>query len=217
MKNTYIYVKQSPKGLLYLGKTVREPFSYRGSGKRWLSHLAKYEFRSNDCKTYILHETANKQELIRLGLYYSNLFNVVNSDQWANLKVEEGDGGATRLGMKNKKETNQKISESHIGLKHTSDTIEKLRIIAKNRIHTEESNKRRSETLSGRKRPVEVVEKIKKGLTGRKLSSSHVEALKGPREPYGKQVICKCEYCGVEGGKNSITRWHNDNCKHKNI
>lgn len=93
IKKTYIYVKQSPKGLLYLGKTVQDPYKYKGSGLRWKRHLTFYNFNNSDLQTWILHETVNEDEVKQLGLYYSNLFNVVKSDNWANMKEEMGDGG----------------------------------------------------------------------------------------------------------------------------
>jgi hypothetical protein len=110
MKLTYIYVKQAPSGLYYLGKTVKDikanPNCYIGSGRYWLEHLKYYSYKSSDIKTWILHETVDEDELKNIGAYYSKLFNVVESDQWANLKPEEGDGGLTVSGdshpMKNK-------------------------------------------------------------------------------------------------------------------
>lgn len=38
-------------------------------------------------------ETDSKEDLIEKGIYYSNLWNVVESKEWANLKPESGDGG----------------------------------------------------------------------------------------------------------------------------
>ena len=110
MKLTYIYVKQAPSGLYYLGKTVKDikanPNCYIGSGRYWLEHLKYYGYKSSDIKTWILHETIDEEDLKDIGAYYSKLFNVVDSDQWANLKPEEGDGGMTVSGdnhhMKNK-------------------------------------------------------------------------------------------------------------------
>lgn len=93
LKKTYIYVKQSPKGLLYLGKTVQDPYKYEGSGLRWKRHLNLHNLKSTDLQTWVLHETINEDEVKELGLYYSNLFNVVKSDNWANMKEEIGDGG----------------------------------------------------------------------------------------------------------------------------
>lgn len=89
----YLMVKTHNKtGLKYLCKTVQDPFLYKGSGKYWLLHLKKH---GTDVKTEILLETTNEKELIQKGIEYSILWNVVESEEWANLRIEEGDGGAT--------------------------------------------------------------------------------------------------------------------------
>jgi hypothetical protein len=87
----YLYKKtHNITGLKYLGKTKQDPFKYKGSGIYWTAHLKKH---GNDVTTEILLETATDEELIKAGLYYSELWNVVNSNDWANLKPEAGDGG----------------------------------------------------------------------------------------------------------------------------
>jgi hypothetical protein len=96
MKLTKIYVKQSPLGLFYLGKTtLNNHDSYLGSGKYWKLHIKKHNLCPKDIKTWILHETEDRDDLIKIGLYYSKIFNVVDSENWANLKEETGDGGIT--------------------------------------------------------------------------------------------------------------------------
>ena len=88
----YLYVKTHQKtGLKYLGQTrAIDPHKYTGSGVYWLSHLKVHGF---DYTTEILHECTSKEELNEIGLYYSKLWNIVESNEWANLKEECGDGG----------------------------------------------------------------------------------------------------------------------------
>jgi hypothetical protein len=87
----YLYVKtHNTTGLKYLGKTKRDPEKYKGSGIWWVNHLAKH---GNNVSTEILLETDSHEEIKRMGIYYSELWDIVNSNQWANLKPEEGDGG----------------------------------------------------------------------------------------------------------------------------
>jgi hypothetical protein len=87
----YLYKKtHRTTGLQYLGKTIQNPFKYKGSGKRWGYHIKKHGY---DVDTEILLETTNETELVNAGLYYSVLWNVVKSKEWANLKPEAGDGG----------------------------------------------------------------------------------------------------------------------------
>ena len=88
----YLYVKTHNKtGLKYLGKTKsKDPFKYKGSGKRWVNHIRKHGY---DVTTEILLATENEEELKETGIFFSNIFNVVESKNWANLKIEQADGG----------------------------------------------------------------------------------------------------------------------------
>lgn len=87
-----LYVKTHNKtGLKYLGQTTKtDPHKYPGSGKYWTAHLNKHGY---DYTTEILQECQSKEELKKQGLHYSDIWNVVESAEWANLKPESGDGG----------------------------------------------------------------------------------------------------------------------------
>lgn len=87
-----LYVKQHTiTGLKYLGYTKKlDVHQYRGSGKYWLAHLRKH---GSTYTTEILKECSDKADITRWGLHYSNLWDIVNSTEWANLKPESGDGG----------------------------------------------------------------------------------------------------------------------------
>jgi hypothetical protein len=103
----YLYVKTHNKtGLKYLGKTTKtDPHKYPGSGHIWKRHLKKHGY---DYTTEILLATEDKNELKDVGLKYSEMWNVVESKDWANLRDESGDGGDTSnteryiLGMKDR-------------------------------------------------------------------------------------------------------------------
>ena len=88
----YLYKKtHKVTGLQYLGKTARpDPYSYPGSGKRWRAHLDKHGYYFD---TEILVESEDPTEIAKMGVHYSNLWNVVDDENWANLKPESGDGG----------------------------------------------------------------------------------------------------------------------------
>ena len=76
-------MKQSPLGLMYLGKTtLNNHDSYLGSGKYWKLHIKKHNLHPKDIKTWVLHETEDKDDLIKIGLYYSKLLNIVDSKNW---------------------------------------------------------------------------------------------------------------------------------------
>lgn len=103
----YLYLKtHNITGLKYLGKTVRDPFIYKGSGLHWSRHLAKH---GNDVNTEILMECHSNDEVKKWGEYYSNLWNVVESLEFANLKLESGDGGA--VGPDGAKKISDKIKK----------------------------------------------------------------------------------------------------------
>ena len=89
----YLYVKtHTDTGLKYLGKTSsKDPHKYPGSGKYWQRHLKAHGFTYT---TEILKECDHPDEIKFWGQHYSDLWNVVESDEWANLKPETGVGGS---------------------------------------------------------------------------------------------------------------------------
>lgn len=88
----YIYVKTHLiTGLKYLGFTERNPYVYNGSGKHWKRHIAKH---GKHIWTNVVFQSETKEQIKEIGLYFSNLWNVVESKNWANMKPEEGDGGS---------------------------------------------------------------------------------------------------------------------------
>tara|TARA_Y200000002_G_scaffold373685_1_gene373206 strand:- start:536 stop:1759 length:1224 start_codon:yes stop_codon:yes gene_type:complete len=93
-RNHFLLLKTHRKtGLKYLCYTTKsDPFKYKGSGKRWRLHLRKH---GADLETKILGVFDNEEQLKELGRHYSKLWDVVKSDEFANLRVEEGDGGDT--------------------------------------------------------------------------------------------------------------------------
>jgi hypothetical protein len=131
----YLYVKtHNQTGLKYLGKTTAtDPHAYPGSGLIWQGHLKKY---GSDYSTKILLETEDPEEIQTAGQYYSTLWNVVESDDWANLQPEEGQGFASgkyhhskRPGYTNPaklEENRQRASDrmKALGDKHISKTKE---------------------------------------------------------------------------------------------
>lgn len=80
-------------GLKYLCYTQKiDHDSYPGSGVAWKAHLNEHGY---DFSTILLFETSDYDEFKRIAIQKSLEFNVVESDEWANLKLEEGDGGDT--------------------------------------------------------------------------------------------------------------------------
>lgn len=112
----YLCVKTHQKtGLKYLCQTKSaDPYNYKGSGTNWQKHLKEY---GNVHTTEILRECYTKEELKKYGLYYSSLWNVVESDDWANLKPEDGGGGWYLTGDKNPQKRKDIREKTSLGMK----------------------------------------------------------------------------------------------------
>lgn len=116
----YLYKKTHLiTGLMYLGFTRQNPYKYHGSGVYWKSHIKAH---GNQIHTEILKECTNNEEIKKWGEHFSQLWDVVNSTQWANLKPETGEGGCpkgTGSGRKQSEATKAKISKTKTGKKVT--------------------------------------------------------------------------------------------------
>ena len=112
--NTYYLYKKTHKqtGLKYLGFTKEDPQKYEGSGTYWLLHLDKH---GHDIETEILFETIDKNKIKEIGLYYSQLWNIVDSNDWANLKPEGGEGGGVPGKNKGKNRPKEHIEAMKAG------------------------------------------------------------------------------------------------------
>jgi hypothetical protein len=94
----YLYLKiHNVTGLKYLGKTKKNPYEYSGSGVYWKNHLKKH---GNDVSTEILFIANTNDEIKEMGLFYSKLWNIVESIEFANLIEENGIGGVTSSSWK---------------------------------------------------------------------------------------------------------------------
>ena len=84
--------KTNLKYLCYTRSEGEKYSSYKGSGKYWKKHLKKY---GDDITTELIFETEDKERFVAEARKKSIEFNIVESEDWANLKLEEGDGGDT--------------------------------------------------------------------------------------------------------------------------
>ncbi len=94
MKPTYLYVKEHTEThLKYFGKTTKkDPEKYLGSGIYWKIHIKKYG--TDKIKTIWTKLFTDENELKAFALKFSQENDIVNSNEWANLKEENGlDGG----------------------------------------------------------------------------------------------------------------------------
>jgi hypothetical protein len=190
----YLYKKtHNVTGLKYLGKTVsKDPFSYPGSGIHWKRHLNKH---GNDVTTEILKECETEQDLIYWGKYYSKLWNIVNSKEWANLIEEAGPGGSwgekskKKLSNTKKKELARLSSEERKQRvlnscckpeSYTKERIEKARLgtIGKKKTKTEAWLKNTPERIARIKRVGALVGAQHKGKTWKLINGKRVWLVK---------------------------------------
>ena len=154
---TYLYVKtHTITGLKYLGKTTsKDPYKYLGSGKYWRRHLDAHGYTYT---TEILKECEHPAMVNFWGQYYSDLWNIVESDEWANLRPETGDGGwghrkglpGPNLGTTASKETRMKMSTSRKGKTQTPEHSAARAASKKGYKHSPETLAKMSAKLKGK-------------------------------------------------------------------
>jgi hypothetical protein len=146
MRPTFLYIKQhSQTGLLYLGKTVRDPLTYQGSGTYWKRHIKEH---GNKIETLWYCLFLDQEMLTQFATALSSMYNVVfslNENKkkiWANEKPEDGlDGGnmkGVNKGIKRSDEFKLQMSLRNLGKKQSEETKLKRIAALKGRAFTEE-------------------------------------------------------------------------------
>lgn len=194
----YLYIKTHNRtGLKYLGQTSSsDPYSYRGSGTRWKNHIKKHGY---DVSTEILLETDDKNLIKEMGIEYSKRFNIVESTEYANLKIEEGDGGWSHWDSLETRSKGGKIGGASLPSDET-----KIKISAS---VTGEKNARFGKSISEEHR-----KNLSKSKTGKKLSNEHKISISESMVGHKKPKL-KCPYCDKEAAAHVAFRYHFDNCK----
>jgi len=202
----YLYKKTHNKtGLNYLGKTIQDPYTYKGSGKRWGNHINKHGY---DVTTEILRECKTNEEVKEWGLYYSALWNVVESREWANLKEEYGDGGGIygegngMFGKTHTPEVKAALAEE-ASKRFKGKTYEDLYGKEK----AEQLKRKRSESLKGKNNAREhnpMFGKIQKA------SSKALQSYRAKNRPK-----FECPHCGKVCASSQFKRWHGDKCRRR--
>lgn len=171
-------------GLKYLCQTKRKnPFKYPGSGKHWRSHL---NFHGYDFSTEIIGVYETKEELKEAGIHYSNLFNIVESNEWANLRIEDGDGGDT-----------SSTDGYKVGMR-------------KRRSYTGEGNPNFGKVgcWSGKVGP-------QLNKTWYNDGTKELLSQACPEGWVEGRLKITCQYCGKQNTVVNHKRWHGENCKGK--
>lgn len=208
---TYLYIKQhSITGLKYFGKTTRDPYTYNGSGKYWKRHLKKYG--KEHVVTLWVSELYQNTSISDYALQFSIENNIVESNEWANLKPENGlDGGGTigiRLSAEAKANMSKPKSAEHKANISAARTGKK---------QSAEHNTKISSALTGKPKSAEARANLsiaKKGKSG-KPKSAETRAKISAANKDKKQSTLICPHCNTIGGISNMKRWHFNNCKLK--
>lgn len=145
-KPTWLYIKQHKlTGLLYFGKTIcRDPIKYKGSGTYWKLHINKHGKEYVETLWYCLF--TEKEILTEFALSFSKIHNIVENEDWANLRLENGlDGGDPGIDAINN------IKKALTGSKRNQSSIEKQKqtLLESPVIFTQERRNNISKALCG--------------------------------------------------------------------
>lgn len=137
----YLYVKwHSVTGLKYFGYTQNNPLTtkYYGSGIYWTSHIEKHGRKYVQDICFWIFE--DQESASNFALDFSKRHNIVESNEWANLVIEDAKPGAGVNALRNRtyKEIygesadyqKQIRSEAMTGFKHSNEVIDSLRSLA---------------------------------------------------------------------------------------
>lgn len=197
----YLYIKTHNKtGLKYLGKTIEDPFVYKGSGKRWKNHIKKHGY---DVTTEIVGTFSCLKELKSFALQLSKDLDIVNSREWANLILESGEGGDTSTyidySLLNR---NKGRSYEEIYGKEKAAELKRLR--------GEEIIKRRKnktwEQIFGKEK-AKIMREARSKLMSKRVSKPHTEETKYKlrQKALGRvHPKCCCVICKKEISTNNI-------------
>lgn len=170
-------------GLKYLCQTKRKnPFKYTGSGKYWKQHLAKH---GENISTEIIGVYETKDQLKDAGCHYSDLYNIVESTEWANLRIEDGNGG------------------------DSSKTDGYIQGMKDRRSYSGEGNPNFGKIGYWNEKPGSV-----KNMHWFNNGEKEIFSLEAPIGFSEGRLLVKCPHCEVKLDIVNIKNWHFDYCKH---
>lgn len=195
-----LYIKRHRiTGLKYLGYTsANDPTRYKGSGKYWTAHIKKHGYLVD---TETLCKTSNMNEIKELGNYYSKLWNIVESSEWANLKVESGDGGWPP-GLSSKTQQSRVANRTHHFL--TGDISKKT---------NEKRLNNGTHNFLGSTNPTHqrVNDRTHHFYDGNIARNNNLKRLKNGTHP--SQIKKTCEHCRKVCDVANFARYHGSKCK----
>lgn len=146
--------------MLYFGKTNKAtPEVYKGSGKYWTNHIKKYGIEHVETLWYCLFVEEDTIKMFAEQFSLSN--NIVQSKEWANLKIENGLDGGRAGGWKHTPEIKSVMSLRKKGTRFTK--VKKV---------SAEGLERIAAAQRGKKLSAEHRQKISTGNRGKKMPES---------------------------------------------
>ena len=170
----YLYHKRHKlTGLNYFGKTKRDPYKYVGSGLYWRRHLKEH---GKHIETVSVWQFTDVNECVNFAINFSALHNIVVSDEWANLKIENGlDGGFPELstvsrlkGVSTRKNKGSYIQTDVAKEKRKSTLLERYGSLKTFTKHTQQSKDKLSVANTGRRHTKEELKKMSESHLGSK-------------------------------------------------
>lgn len=225
----YLYIKTHRiTGMRYFGKTKDDPYKYKGSGKYWKRHISTHGY---DCETEIIRECQTNSEVAEWGKYYSALWNIVESDNWANLKPEGGDGGETPGSSKRMSEMRKGKAPWNKGIPQTSEMKELNRLAHLGKVTSEHTKEKQRKYNMGRKMSEQAKANMRLAQAGKVITEEQKNKIRFAR---AKQVIAlhsdlakkkmsetalarpvlTCPQCSATGKGGVMYKWHFANCKY---
>lgn len=193
-KPTFLYIKIHTKtGLKYFGKTTKNPEKYIGSGIHWKNHIKKH---GKEFVETLWYELFTDMELCKqYAINFSIENDIVNSNEWANLMIEDGMTGNGSPGRLFNLETKQKISKANSGKKYSKE------------INLKKGRKGKENSMYG-------VRRFGKESPhyGKKHSQETCNLLSDIFKE-SRKIKILCPHCNKSGDKQNMMRWHFDNCR----
>lgn len=121
----YLYVKIHNKtNLKYFGKTIQDPYRYRGSGDRWCRHL---KVHGNDVHTPYVWVFENEEQASDFAVKFSISNQIDSSPEWANLIIETAINDPPSMkGRRVPRESVEKSRASRTGAKRSLESRRRM-------------------------------------------------------------------------------------------
>lgn len=238
MKHKLMIKRHIDTGMQYLCYTTKEGEEYsryKGSGVYWKKHLKKY---GSNISTDLIFESDDYDEFKKFAISKSIEYDIINSEYWANLTIEEGTGGDTvssKIWITNGIDDvyfpkNQNLPEgwskgrSNCVFKDSNkqkefakqaNTISRGEAIKAawdaGKVNRDHSKCGLKGDLNPSKRS-EVKEKIRQAALNQSDARSQIMKNKNNKI----NLIVTCPHCHKEGRNGIMKRWHFDNCREQN-